>query len=74
MAFETDMSEMELCLYATRQRYLDKIAAARDKSSYTAEFDECIKQIEKINSILMRLAKRHSTRHWPTELDLHSSI
>ena len=74
MAVETDMSGMEVCLYATRRRYLYKIAAARDKPGYTAEFDQCIQQIEKINIILTRLAKRNVIRHWSTEFDLHSSI
>ena len=63
------MIEIEVRLYNTRQRMLDKIAAARDKPDCTAEVDECVQQIDKINIILTRLAKRNLIKHWPTEFE-----
>ena len=63
------MTEIEVRLYDTRQRLSDKIAATRDKPDCTAEVDQCVQQIDKINIILTRLAERDLIKNWPTEFE-----
>jgi hypothetical protein len=74
MTIEDGTSEIEACLYRMRQHYLAQISAGREAGVYTAEFDQSVRQIEKINFVLRRLAKRNLSRNWPSELDFYSAI
>lgn len=74
MILEVGTSEFEAYLYTMRQRYSDRISAVRDAGAYVKERDHCLSQIEKINFILVRIARRNEYLSRRSELDLHSSI